>query len=77
MMNVLLKSIHPSNRTNSANIISEVIMLHKKGIITDDELATLIRVVGAEYVESEITSKVNKVLEKRVCPYLKLMTSYV
>ncbi len=77
MMNVLLKSIHPSNRTDSANIINEIIMLHKKGIITNDELATLIRVLGAEYVESEITNKVNEVLEKKIYPHFKLMTSYV
>lgn len=77
MMNVLLKSIHSSNRTDSANIINEVIMLHRRGIISDDELATLIRVLGAEYFESEITGKVNNVLEKKIYPYFKSMMSYV
>lgn len=76
-MNVLLKSINPSNKTDSANIINDVIMLHKKGIITDDELATLIRVLGAEHFESEITNKVNEALEGKIYPYLKLMASYV
>lgn len=76
-MDVLLKSVHSSNRKDSASIINEVILLHKKGIISDDELATLIRVLGAEYIESEITNKVNEVLEKKIYPHFKLMTSYV
>lgn len=63
MKNVLLKNLHQSNKVSSINVINELIMLHKKGVLTDEELSSLLRIAGAEYIESEVNKRITDFLE--------------
>ena len=72
-----MKNIHQRNKTDSMNIISEILMLHKKGILTDEEFAALMRIIGANFVETELSNKINKTLRSKINPYFSLGASYV
>ncbi len=66
MNNVLLKNLHQSNKISSVNIINELIMLHKKGVLSDEELSSLLRIAGAEYIESEVNKRIENILEDKI-----------
>jgi hypothetical protein len=65
MNNVLLKKLHQSNKVSSTNVINELIMLHKKGVLTDEELSALLRIAGVEYITSEVNKRINSILEDK------------
>jgi len=58
----MLSTIHPSNVLNSRNALNEIILLHNKGILTDDEFTNLVRIISARVVESEIEKRIADVL---------------
>ncbi len=76
MRNLLLKPIYSGNRTNCANLISEVVMLRRKGILTDEEFNALIRIVESDYIETEVTNQVNETIENKIYPYFNLDGCY-
>jgi hypothetical protein len=58
------------SRTEFNQMIQELVNLHKRGVLTDVEFESLIRVIGANYVEHEISVKVNEAIEQRFFPQL-------
>ena len=51
-------------------MIKNLIDLHQTGTITDKEFAQLLRVLGASFIEKEITEKLNRSVEKKILPRL-------
>lgn len=60
------------DETNLKGMIKELVELHKKGILTDEEFSTLISVLGAKFVENEVTEQVNETIENQIFPNLFL-----
>lgn len=63
-MRSVLKHLHSSNRSASLKMLDEIILLHKQGILSDEELAELVRITGAHYVEEEVNKKLERALER-------------
>ncbi len=58
------------SRTEFNQMIQELVDLHKRGVLTDVEFENLIRVIGANYVEYEVSNKVNDAIEQKIFPHL-------
>jgi hypothetical protein len=57
-----LATIQTSNIKNSRNALSEIIMLHNKGILTDAEFTNIVQIISAEYVGYEIERRLTTVM---------------
>jgi hypothetical protein len=65
-----MTTLEPFARKNFNQMVEEIVSLHKRGILTDDEFEKIIRVVSSNYIEQEISKKVNKSLENKILPTL-------
>jgi ribosomal protein S13 len=55
-------------RKDFNQMIEELVSLHKRGILTDDEFEKIIRIVSSNYIEQEISKKVNETIEDKILP---------
>jgi hypothetical protein len=77
MYSTKIKSTNLSNfdvasfsRTEFNQMIQELVNLHKRGVLTDVEFEKLIRISSANFIEREISNKVNKSIEEKLFPQL-------
>lgn len=67
--------LRPSNKTRLTNIANDLVRLHRQGIITSEDLDLLFRVITSNYVEAEVSLKVDQIFNRKIAPLLAL--SYV
>ena len=60
----VMTTLEPFARKDFSQMIEELFSLHERGVLTDDEFEKLIRVIGANYIEQEISNRVNEALKK-------------
>jgi len=69
--------LQPSNRLDSQNALNELIMLHRRGILTDSEFNRLVRIASNAYVNTEFEERIVKALENAFIRYFNVEESYV
>ncbi len=65
-----MTTLEPFTRKGLNQMVEELVSLHEKGVLTDEEFQKLIRIVGANYVEQEISNRVNEAIEEKIYPNL-------
>ena len=65
-----MTTLEPFAKKDLNQMVEELVALHEKGVLTDDEFQKLIRVFSANYIEREISNRVNEALEEKIYPNL-------
>ncbi len=65
-----MTTLEPFTRKGLNRMVEELVSLHEKGVLSDDEFQKLIRVVGANYIEQKISNRVNEAIEEKIYPNL-------
>ncbi len=58
------------NTVNTKELLHNVVDLHKRGVLSDDEFESLIKVIGSEFVVSEISDIFTETIERNIHKWL-------